>query len=782
MTTTSEERATPDMILILLGGLLGLVGLTLAIGGAYLVSLGGSAYYLIAGVALVVSGVLVARGRAAGAAVFALVFIGTLLWSLWEVGLAFWPLVPRIGPFLVMALIMFALLSRLTAGRQRRFGLAGVGVTALCLLAGLVATFSPHGVIRPGMVPEGVNVAAATSAIGDEWRYFGRTPSGTRFAPFAQITPENVSELEVAWTVRTGDLTQPGIESQNTPLQVGDRLFACTPRNQVLALDVDSGTEIWRFDPKVTTTGYSRCRGVGYHEVAGSPVGQCVQRIILTTVNAQMFALDANTGRVCEGFGENGMVDLSKQVGEGNPNFYFQTSAPTVIGDKVIVGSFVMDGRAETMQGGVIRAFDATTGAVVWAFDPGNPDADQLPPPGQSFVQSTANMWSTPVFDEALGMIYLPMGGGSDDFWGANRSEETKKYTTTVLALDVATGREKWHYQTVHYDKWDYDNASQPALMDVPDGKGGQIPAVLQPTKTGQLFLLDRRTGVPIADVEERPVPVGGQDGDWTSPTQPVSVGMPQIGTEPLTEASMWGGSFFDQLYCRIKFREARYEGPYTPLTTDPTIIYPGYYGGMNWGGVSVDEDKGVLVINDIRMPQVVTLVPQDKVPQGQAVEAHSLGLYPQVGGPYATRHETLMSFLGVPCNAPPWGTLTGIDMQSREVLWQRPAGSVEDSVLPIGVKFGLPVPLGMPTLGGPISTASGLTFYTGTQDYYLRAMDTLTGDELWKGRLPVGTQSTPMTYVSPKTGKQYVIVSAGGARLSPDHGDYIIAYALPEN
>lgn len=789
MTSKSGPGARPSVLVILLGGLLAVTGLLLLLGGGYLVVLGGSAYYALAGIAMLVSGILVGRGRAAGAVIFAVVFLGTVAWAIWEVGLQFWPLVPRIAPMLVMAFVMFLLLPRLTGGRSRGSAFVGAGVTALCLVWGLVAAFLPQGVIRPAAAVNGINVASSVANAEQDWTYFGRTPAGTRFAPFEQITPDNVSRLEVAFTVRTGDVTEPGIESQNTPLQVGDKLFTCTPRNQVLALDADTGSEIWRFNPKVKVAGYSRCRGVGYHDASASSSSpgtamdssdhSCVQRIILTTVNAQMFALDAATGEPCESFGENGMVDLRKQIGGGNPAFYFQTSAPTVARNMVIVGSFVMDGRAETMQGGVIRAFDVITGDILWAFDPGNPRADKLPPPGQSFVQSTANMWSTPAFDDELGMIYLPMGGASDDFWGANRSEETKRYTTTILALDIATGRERWHFQTVHYDKWDYDNASQPALIDVPDGKGGTVPAVLQPTKTGQLFLLDRRTGIPIANVEERPVPQSGQEGDWTAPTQPVSVGMPQIGTEPLTEASMWGGTFFDQLYCRIRFRQARYQGPYTPITTQPTIIYPGYYGGMNWGGVSVDEDKGILVVNDIRMPQVVSLVPQDQVPAGAGADAHSLGLYPQKGGPYATRHETLMSFLGVPCNAPPWGTLTGVDLQSRKILWQRPAGTVKDSVLPIGMKFHLPIPLGMPTLGGPISTASGLTFYTGTQDYYLRALDTKTGEELWKARLPVGTQSTPMTYVSPKTGRQYVIVTAGGARLSPDHGDYVIAYAL---
>ena len=788
MTTLDRSPAHNSWYVIALGATLALTGLIVAGGGAYLAILGGSFYYVIAGAVLLIAGVQIARGRLSGAWAFTAFALGTAIWSVWEVGFQFWPLVPRVAPMLVMALVLLLILPKLTGGRGRRAAHAGAGVLALCLVAGGFALFQPHGVIRPdGLAADD---AALPAADGSRWQYFGRTPAGTRFAPLDQITPANVAGLKVAWTMRTGDMTKTGVEGQNTPIQIGDTVYSCTPRNQIVALDADTGKPRWRFDPGIRETSYSRCRGLGYHDAAATiaPNGStptqgadCDRRIIMTTVKAQLIALDAGTGKLCRTFGTGGIVDLRQQIGGGDPNFYFQTSAPTVVRNLVIVGSFVMDGRAETMPGGVIRAFDVTSGKLVWAFDAGHPDVRTAPPAGQHFTQSTPDMWSTPVFDEKLGMIYLPMGGGADDFWGANRSKATEAYGDTILALDIATGRERWKFQTVHHDKWDYDNASQPALFDVPDGRGGKIPAIIQPTKTAQIFLLDRRTGKPIAAVKEQPVPQGGQPGDRTSPTQPFSVGMPQIGAQGLTEASMWGATMFDQLACRIAFRKVRYDGPFTPITTKPTLFYPGYYGGFNWGGVSIDERRSVLIVTDIRMPQVITLVPQAKVDQKQSTVSDSLGLYPQKGGPFATRHESLMSMLGIPCNAPPWGTMTAIDLKTRNIVWQRPMGTIKDSVLPIGIKSPLPMPVGMPTLGGSTTTASGLTFYSGTQDYYLRALDSRTGDELWKGRLPVGTQSTPMTYVSPKTGKQYVIVTAGGARLSPDHGDYIIAYALPD-
>lgn len=795
------------------GVLLILMALPLVAGGIKLLSLGGSSYYAITGFAFIATGILLLRRSLWGPRLFLLTVIGTVIWSLFEVGVQFWPLVPRLGPMIALSAIMLFVLPMLREGRGKRTSYSLAGLLAAGGVLGIVAMFSPHGVIRSrdnALAETSFKPAASAHA---NWQYYGRDPDGNRFAPYQQITPENVHKLKVAWTVRTGDMSASGVESQNTPIQIGKTLYACTPRNQVLAIDVDSGNVRWRFDSNIKDAAYSRCRGLGYYDStsaqspatpapaalaktfassAPAPAGgvdagammaaaACSRRIVMTTVKAQLIELDADTGKLCKSFGKQGMVDLREQIGAFNPKFYFQTSAPTVVRNLIVVGSFVMDGRAEVMPGGVIRAYDVTSGKMVWAFDAGHPTDTTPPAPGTDFVNSTPDMWSTPAFDDKLGMIYLPMGGGSDDFWGAKRSKESDEYSTSILALDIATGHERWKFQTVHHDLWDYDVAPQPALYDVPDGHGSTIPAIVQATKTGQIFLLDRRNGKPIADVKELPVPQGGQPGDYTSPTQPHSVGMPQIGTEPLTEASMWGGTFYDQLECRIAFRKARYEGPFTPITTKPTIFYPGYYGGMNWGGVSIDQRSGLLIVNDIRMPQVVSLVPQSQVNPQAAGAQDSLGLYPETGGAFATRHEALMSSLGIPCNAPPWGTMSGIDLATHKLVWQRPLGSIKDSVLPMGIRSPLPIPVGMPTLGGPMTTASGLTFYSGTQDFYLRAINTQTGDTLWKGRLPVGTQSTPMSYVSPASGKQYVIVTAGGARLSPDHGDYIIAYSLPD-
>ncbi|NER61768.1 PQQ-binding-like beta-propeller repeat protein, partial [Pseudomonas sp. MAFF212428] len=561
----------------------------------------------------------------------------------------------------------------------------------------------------------------------------------------------------------------------------------------------DTGKQRWTFDSKpANDKTWNRCRGLGYYEPAKvtqplriadlAPAPQatsnaCARRIVQVTMDARLIEIDADTGKPCEGFGDKGSVDLTQGLGlvdEGVP-YYAYTSAPTVARNLIILGGWVFDGRSTDEPSGVVRAFSADTGELVWAWDLGNPAITKLPPEGQTYTRSTPNMWSTPAFDDELGLVYLPTGNQQPDFWGGNRPPLTEKYSSAVVALDMATGRERWTFQTVHHDIWDYDVAAQPALYDVPDGKGGKIPALIQLTKRGQIFMLDRRTGQPIADVVEKPVPQAHAEGDWVAPTQPYSVGMPALGADPLTEQDMWGATFFDQLMCRINFRQLNYQGEFTAPSTAETLIYPGYYGGFNWGGAAIDERSGYLFLNDIRIPQVVKLVKRENVDLSHLKSGHGVGsTYPMDGTPFVIDHKAFNSPLGIPCQSPPWGVFAAIDLKTRQQVWERPAGTVQDAVIN-GVRANLAIPLGMPTLGGGVTTAAGLVFYAGTQDYYLRALDIATGEQVWKGRLPVGGQATPMSYVSPRSGRQYVVVVAGGARQSPDRGDYVIAYALPD-
>lgn len=784
--------------LTVFGMFLGLSGLALAAGGIELITLGGSWYYLLAGLGLILAGVLYLRRKPLASAVIAALVISTMVWAVWEIGFAFWPMVPRLAPFLVIGLVAALLHPWLTGRKHTGQSHGFAALFAVVLAAGFAAMFKPHGVLDATVQPQ----QDAVTAINDgsaNWAHYGYGPKGTRFAPYTQIDKANVDQLQVAWSYRTGEVAEGASEAQNTPLQIGDTVYTCTPTSKVIALDADTGKQRWTFDPKpANIKTWNRCRGVGYYEpakvtnpfrfdgmqAASAPVaGACAKRIVQVTMDARLIQIDAQTGKQCEGFGDKGSVDLTVGLGKVKMNvpYYAYTSAPTVARNLIILGGWVFDGRSTDEPSGVVRAYSADTGELVWAWDLGNPAITKLPPEGQTYTRSTPNMWSAPAFDDALGLVYLPTGNEQPDFWGGKRPPLTEKYASAIVALDMATGRERWTYQTVHHDIWDYDVAAQPALYDVPDGKGGTIPALVQLTKRGQIFMLDRRTGKPIADVVEKAVPQEHAAGDWVSKTQPYSTGMPALGAQTLTERDMWGATFFDQLACRISFRKLNYQGEFTAPSTRETLIYPGYYGGFNWGGAAVDESNGYMFVNDIRMPQVVKLVPRETVDVAKLTAGHGVGsTYPMDGTPFVIDHKAFNSPLGIPCQSPPWGVFSAIDLKTRTKVWERPAGTVQDAVIH-GVRARLPIPLGMPTLGGGMSTAAGLVFYAGTQDYYLRAMDIATGREVWKARMPVGSQGTPMTYVSPRSGRQYVVVVAGGARQSPDRGDYVIAYALPK-
>lgn len=773
-----------------------LTAFPLMIGGLWLASLGGSLHYIVASFFLVGSALLLHRRPLTSAWTYAVFVLGTVIWSLWEVGLEPWELMPRLFlPLLLgilLGLCLFVVPSRSSLQRtQLKVAYATVGTYAVLLAAISAYPFhSPHLNSAESKLTILNDTFSASS--DTEWRHYGRTAEGTRFSPATQISPDNVRGIEVVWTYRMGDPQHQFGEHQVTPLQVGSSLYLCTDRNVVIALDAESGRERWRFDPKTKPTTYNRCRGVAYYErPEGSTDSRaaCRSRVLTSTIDVRLIAVDAQTGQPCADFGVHGEVDLRAGMGEVKHEYYIQTSAPTIARDLVILGGLVHDRTGADMPSGVVRAFSAETGALVWAWDPGNPAITREPPPGETYTRGTPNMWSIPSYDEDLGLLYLPMGAptGATDFWGGWRTPAIEQYANSVVALDIATGRPRWHFQAIHHDLWDYDLPPQPTLFAMPDGKGGRIPALIQGSKHGQIFVLDRRDGKPITPVVEKPVPQGGQADDWTSPTQPFSIGMPSIGTEPLTEARMWGLTPFDQLWCRIQFRKLRYEGTFTPATTErAALVYPGPFGGMNWGGLALDPTRSLAIINDIRMPLQMQLISREAYNReiekklASPFAGHWLDVPLAPGVRYGQTADLFFSPLGIPCNAPPWGTLTAIDLNTRKIAWQVPLGTTRDTG-PKGIQSGLPLPLGMPSLGGPIITQSGLIFFAGTQDFYLRAFDVQDGNELWKGRLPVGAQATPMTYISPESGRQFVVIVAGGAPWSKEKGDYVVAYALPQ-
>ena len=792
--------------LFLLGAVILAAGLFFTLGGAKLVSLGGSLYFLIAGLALLASGFLLIRRKRAGALMFGAIFVGTLVWALWEVGFAFWPLISRllaIGVGATVVALSYPLLRRAEGlAPNWKPSLAVAAVVGLCSAAGFAGMFVPHPTV-PFAGTESALFPVDPAHAQKNWEAYGNTPGGSRFVALDQITRNNVQDLKVAWTYRTGDVAISdgnGAEDQDTPLQVGDTVYICTPHNNVIALDADTGREKWKARIDARASVWNRCRGLAYFD-AKAPIQQpampgstpvttvtvpegapCQRRILMNTINAELIALDADTGKFCPDFGNGGRVDLKAGLGNAPDPQYQLTSAPTLAGTTVVVGGRVADNVQVDMPGGVMRGFDAVTGKLRWAFDPGNPALTGMPAAGQTYTRSTPNVWSAMSYDPASNTVFMPVGSASVDLYGVTRSQLDHKYGASMLALDATTGKEKWHFQTVHNDLWDFDVPMQPTFLDYQkDGKS--VPALVFGTKAGQLYVLDRQTGKPLTEVANVKVKAANIPNEPYSLTQPKSVGMPQIGVGPLTEADMWGATPFDQLMCRIAFKGMRYEGLYTAPGTDKSLSFPGSLGGMNWGGLSIDPTTNTIFANDMRLGLWVQMFPQTKAQQGKSGAAGEaintgMGSVPLKGTPYSVVKDRFLSALGIPCQAPPFGTLTAIDMKTRQIKWQVPVGTVRDTG-PMGVKMGLPIPIGMPTLGGTLATQGGLVFIAGTQDYYLRAFNTANGKEVWKARLPVGSQGGPMSYKSPKTGKQYVVITAGGARQSPDRGDYVIAYAL---
>ncbi|MBI1402589.1 MAG: membrane-bound PQQ-dependent dehydrogenase, glucose/quinate/shikimate family [Porphyrobacter sp.] len=775
--------------------LLVLIGAVLAAGGAWLASLGGSAYYVITGIAMIASGVLLWRGNMIGAWLYVAIFVGTLIWALAEVGTDGWALVPRLFAPLLLLIAVLLVMPTLTRAAHRWGWSIGASLSVVALAAVFAVFFTHNGAqAARGPLPALAHTASdpAPMSPGADWPAYGGSYSARRFSPLGQITPANVDQLHRAWLTHTGDLPSKAAEgtygAENTPLKVGNTLYVCTPKDQILALDPATGRERWRFDPEVPDKAIpytAACRGVDYYAVPGAPANApCAQRIIFGTLDARLFAIDAHSGARCRDFGTNGEVDTKIGMGRTPPGYVSINSPPTIVRGVVVTGHQVLDGQNRWEPSGVIRGFDAKTGKLSWAWDMMHPDWDGYPPEGQIWARGTPNMWTIASGDEALGLVYLPMGNASVDYWSGKRRPPENFYATSLVALDVTTGKPRWRFQAVHKGVWDYDFGAQATLVD---WKG--TPAMILPSKQGDLFVLDRRTGKPLTPVAEMKVPQGGVEPAERSPTQPVSR-WHTLRQPPLTERDMWGMTPIDQMVCRIQYREAAYDGYFTPPTADRhSIEYPGYNGGTDWGGIAVDPRRGVIVANYNDMPNYVRLVPR-KVAQRRGwtprdqtngeIGGNEGAGSPQANTPYAVNVNAgwRLPFTGLLCKRPPYGGIRAIDMATGKTIWDRPFGEARTNG-PFGIPSMLPVTIGTPNNGGAVVTASGLIFIAASTDNLIRAIDLATGKQLWSDVLPAGGQATPMTYSV--GGKQYVVIYAGGHHfMETPVGDEVIAYALP--
>ena len=778
-------------------------GVTLTLGGGTLLSVGGSAFYLFSGLVLLAVTFGLIKRKAWATTVYAVWMVVLLVWSLVEAGLHWWPLATRVGvPALIGLLLALPSVRRPT--NKDETGARAWPVLGASLLAAVVAFI---GIARPTHEIDGELTADADAdaqvdqnLTDGDWNTYAGSNMGQRYSPLTQITKENVKNLAVAWQIQTGDIKREGdigeTTYQVTPIKVGNTLFMCTPHNIALALDADTGKELWRFDPQVGIESgrqHQTCRGVTYLDastltvaapavegeqalapVAAATHGTCATRIYLPTSDSKVYALDATTGEKCTDFGKDGAINLMANQPYTQPGYFNPTSAPVLASGKLIVNGSVNDNYDINEPSGVIRAYDPINGKLLWNFDSGNPSATAAfdeNDPTQKYTPSSPNSWSAFSADEKLGLVYLPMGNRTPDQVGVYRNEHEEKYATSVVALDINTGEARWVHQFVHHDLWDMDTPAQPVLIDL-DLPQGKVPALVQPTKQGDVYVLDRRDGSAILPVGERPAPQGTDiPGEFTAATQPYS----SLSFEPpaLTEASMWGATLIDQMMCRIQFRKYRYEGRYTAPSQQGTIVYPGNFGVFNWGSVAVDPKRQVMFGMPTYLAFVSTMVSR-KDAAGQPANLGEQGLNLNEGGEWAVRMHPFLSFLGVPCQQPPWGTVAAADLRTGKIAYQHRNGTIRDlSPIP------LPITVGVPGIGGPMITAGGLAFLGAAVDDNFRAYDLNTGKVLWDVRLPAGGQATPMSYLNSQ-GEQMVLIVAGGhGSVGTTLGDYVVAYKL---
>ncbi|MCU5775478.1 membrane-bound PQQ-dependent dehydrogenase, glucose/quinate/shikimate family [Erwiniaceae bacterium BAC15a-03b] len=782
-----------------------IIGIAILYMGGQLLLIGGTPFYAIMAIGLLITAIFLFKNKRVALTIYAVLMWIVLAWMIYEVGFDKWQWIPRgdligvIGVWLAMPWVVRPLYKT----EKRKFH-PFLGGTVIIIVAVVIGLMFYDPLPQKGDITTQRN-ATDTEVAQNDWTAYGGTTNGLRFSGLKQITKDNVNNLEVAWTYHTGDVRDADKDAteytfEATPLKVNDTVYLCTPHNEVHALNPETGELKWKYQPEKDRSylqQHQTCRGVSYYQApAAAPSAEansqpalqspalCRKRIFNASTDAKLIALDADSGKLCADFGNNGVVDLRANMGTIRPHALMQTAAPLVAGNLVIVGGSVMDnGYNAGNPSGVIRAYDATTGRLVWNFDPANPDKTQPIAADQSYPQDTPVAWGTLSADVKNGLVYVPFGNASPDELGIERNPEsnTEKFRDTLVALDLNTGTFKWRFQSSKHDLWDRDNPSQPSLLDI-DYQGSKQPVVILPTKTGNLFVLNRLTGQAVYPINQVDVSTeGGVKGEKFSATQPVS--KLNFIPDPLSEKSMWGLTPFDQMACRIDFKSLRYDGnPWTPATEQGSIIFPGNIGVFNWGSVAIDPERQILIASPVRLAYKYNLIKRTPETADKRLFTKDGTPYwnENFEGDYAIHIQQLASGLGIPCIAPPWGRMVGVDLTTGKTEWLRRVGNTKNlktTFLP--GRFPIGFPMGMVAHGGPLVTAGDVVFHGATADNFFRAYDINSGEMLWQTELPAGGQATPSTYLGADN-QQYVVIAAGGhGSLGTTAGDAVVAFRL---
>ena len=610
------------------------------------------------------------------------------------------------------------------------------------------------------------------------WDSFHGQLNAQKYSPLTQITADNVNKLTKVWEFHTGDVSDgkgdtPATVWSATPIFANDTLYIGTPFDRLIALDPGTGKEKWHYDTKSSrkalTQPVLKNRGVSYWQAKNPVKGEACQKMVyMGTVDGKLFALDADSGKPCSGFADNGVLDLNQwnTVNAKYPLSVLQP--PTVVGNHLLVGWAGKDWAYAEAPPGTVFSVNAQTGKLEWTFE-------AIPAEIRKRT-GTANVWTHMSADEANGLVYLPVSSPSPNYWGGNRVDAIPLGTSTT-ALDINTGKVVWSRQWVHHDVWDYDINSAPTLMDITvDGK--QIPALVQATKQGFLFVVNRLTGEDVWPIEERPVPQGdgSVQGEVLSPTQPFPT-KPAPLLDQSKKPEIWkladivGGGQCSRLWDNLT-----YEGMYTPPTTkgEGTLTYPDSAGGVQWGGVAFDPQKQIAIVNTSHIVQYVKLYSREDYDNADKDSGNESGFAPQEGAPYGMRLLVASNWLGMPCWQPPFGEIVALDMHTGDVKWRRPVGASQQ------YGFFMPESWGSPTIGGPAVTAGGVIFIGASMDAKVRAYSVESGEELWSDQAEAPAVANPSVYEY--KGRQYVAFVAGGNTILKDQvGDQVVVYALPE-